>query len=130
MAAKKKTARGKLGAATNSGKIPAPESSDKQANAEFNAFLKADDIGKIGATAALTFTGECRIADSGFGEQLIAEVKLGREHFDWGITLNTPNHRMLYERFGDNPKRWRNKRASVVVKMSRQNRPYIAVARS
>ena len=107
--------------------IPTPNKNTS--SDDFNAFLKADDIGaKIGSTATLTLTGETRMADGNFGEQIICEVKLGRSVYDWGITIDSVNHRLLFDRFGKDPRKWRG-RVDVVVKMSRQNRPYVAVLR-
>lgn len=110
-----------------SGGIPTPNANTE--NSEFNAFLKADDIGKVGSEAKLVLTGETRVVDGNFGEQIVCEVKLGRETFDWGITVDSVNHRMLFDRFGNNPKKWKGV-VPVTVKMSRQNRPYVAVQRA
>lgn len=108
------------------GGIPAPSANAE--NSEFNAFLKASDIGKVGATASLLLTGETRVVDGNFGEQIVNEVKLGRTVYDWAITIDSVNHRMLFDRFGKDPKKWRGK-VAVEVKMSRQNREYIACQR-
>lgn len=114
--------------ARRGGGIPAP-SKDAGASPDFNPFLKATDIGDENDTAVLTFTGgDVRVVDGNFGEQIIVECKLNGSLYEWGITVDSVNHRMLFDKFGQNPKSWRGK-VPVQVKMSRQKRLYIAVQR-
>lgn len=123
--AKKKVAK----RSASGGGIPAPRKV-KNGESDFNPFLKAQNIGKkAGTTGALVLTGKARMADGDFGEQIICETKFGRDVFDWGITVDSPNHRMLFDRFGKDPKKWRGT-VNVVIKVSTQGRPYIAVMRS
>lgn len=123
--AKKKAAPKKR---TASGRLPTPAASEQ--SADFNAFLKAADIGNIGATAKLLLTGEVRGPQEGsFGEEIVVEVKHGRGVFDWSVKTDSVNYRMMFERFGANVAKWRGKSVPVIVKMSRQNNPYIAVER-
>jgi len=106
------------------GMLPTPEADGA---GEFNAFIKANDIGKLGAEATLTFTGESRLADGGFGEQLVCEVKYGRQVYDYAIKLSSPSYRILFERFGKDPAKWRG--AVKVTIKNFMNKDYIAVAR-
>ena len=106
------------------GEIPAPDASQ---NTDFNTFLKADDIGKLGAEASLVLTGETRIVDGAFGEQIVCEVKYGREVYDWPVKVNSPNHRLLFERFGAKMAKWRGP-VKVTIK-NFANKDYIAVQR-
>lgn len=104
--------------------LPEPEADGA---GEFNEFLKAKDIGKLGAEATLVFTGESRLADGGFGEQLVCEVKYGRKVYDYAIKLSSPSYRILFERFGKNPAKWRGS-VKVTIK-NFMNKDYVAVAR-
>lgn len=107
------------------GKLPKPETDGA---GEFNPFIKAQDIGKLGAEATLTFTGESRLADGGFGEQLVCEVKYGRQVYDYAIKLTSPSYRILFERFGADATKWRG--AVKVTIKNFMNKDYIAVARA
>jgi hypothetical protein len=111
--------------------IPKP-AHDDDSSGEFNTFLKVMNIGtgKPGAKATVLLTGETRMAESQFGEQIVCEVKLAGKLYDWGIKIDTPNHRMLYDRFGANPKKWRGKVEIVVNPPTRAGfRPYLSVAK-
>ena len=118
------TAMAKKTKAPKRGMLPTPEADGA---GEFNAFIKANDIGKLGAEATLTFTGESRLADGGFGEQLVCEVKYGRQVYDYAIKLSSPSYRILFERFGKDPAKWRG--AVKVTIKNFMNKDYIAVAR-
>lgn len=118
------TAVAKKAKAPKRGMLPTPEADGA---GEFNAFIKANDIGKLGAEATLTFTGESRLADGGFGEQLVCEVKYGRQVYDYAIKLSSPSYRILFERFGKDPAKWRG--AVKVTIKNFMNKDYIAVAR-
>ena len=111
----------------NAARIPGSARST-QSN-DYNPFLKAHDIGKLGATAKLTLTGEVRVTNGEYGEQIIAEVRLGRINYDWPIKLNSPNHRELEDTLGLNAAKWRNKVVAVEVK-EHMGRDYIAVQRA
>ena len=111
---------------TKKSTIPAP--SKDAGSDEFNPFLKVDHIGKLGDSETLHLTGHSRLATGDFGDQIVVEVKIGAALYDWGITLDSVNHRILFERFGKDADKWRGK-VIVFVKMSRQNRPYLAVKR-
>jgi len=120
----KKPAR-RTAPAQRRGGIPAPAQSDR--TSEYNPFIKAADIGGIDDTAVLTLTGKVRVGDSGFGEQMICEVKYNRETYDWGFKVNGANHRILFKRFGSNESKWRGA-VNVTIKEFNGN-PYIAADR-
>ncbi len=114
--------------ATRGGGIPAP-SKQAAGGTDFNPFLKTSDVGDVGDTGTITaLGGEARVVDGNFGEQLVIPVKFNGDRYDWGINIDSPNHRQLYDRFGKNPKNWKGKIA-VEVKLSRAKRPFIAVVR-
>ena len=113
----------------STGRIPA-STKNTTGQTDFNPFLKAANIGRgsIGERATLVLTGNVRVTDSDFGEQIVAEVKHGRSMFDWGVKMNTPNHRYLEENFGVETKRWKGKKVPVIVKEN-MGRLYIAIER-
>jgi hypothetical protein len=114
-------------AARRGNALPTP--ADSGTSSEYNPFLKAENIGETGDEATLTLTGApTRIVDGAYGEQIVCEVKFERKTYDWGINTDSPNYRMLFERFGKDSRKWRGA-VRVVVKDSRNNRPFIAVAR-
>lgn len=112
--------------AVNAGKIPR---SDDTGGGEFNPFLKARDVGKLGTKATLTLTGKVRISEGGqFGTQIIAGVKLNGSEYDWAVKLNTPNHRWLEENCGLNTKAWKGKKVRVII-LNNLGNDYVAVER-
>ena len=111
--------------ARQAGRIPG--ATNTQSN-DYNPFLNAAVIGGFGAKAKLTLTGNARMTDGQFGEQIVAEVRFGRATYDWGIKLNTPNHRWLEDNLGLNTARWKNKIVPVEIKEN-MGRDYIAIAR-
>jgi hypothetical protein len=108
-----------------SGGIPAPQKSDK--TSDYNPFLKASDIGDVDDAATLLLTGKVRVADSGFGEQMICEVRHNGTIYDWGFKIDGVNHRILFKRFGATENAWRGK-VNVTIKTFNGN-PYIAADR-
>lgn len=110
----------------SSGRIPG--SSREEAN-DYNPFLKSSHIGGLGAHAKLTLTGNVRVSDGNFGEQIIAEVRIGRVTYDWAIKMNSPNHRELEDTLGLNTARWKHKIVAVEVK-EHMGRDYIAIQRA
>jgi len=122
----KKTARTTTAPrATRGGRIPAP-SGDAQSS--FSPFLKAENIGDVGTRGTITLKGEPRVVDGDFGEQIVIPVRFKGTQYDWGVTIDSVNHRMLHDRFGANSKKWAGP-VKVTVKLSRQGRNYIAVER-
>lgn len=105
--------------------IPAPS---KDAPGAFNPFLKADHVGKReGSTATLKITGDTpRVVDGNYGEQILVPVNLNGTRYDWAITIDSVNHRIMFDRFGADPKRWTGS-VKVTVKVSRSGRNFIAV---
>lgn len=87
--------------------LPKPETAP-DTESDFNPFLNVADIGKKpGARASLTLTGTNRRLAGQYGPQVVCEVTLGKKTFDWGITINKPNYRILYERFGAKLPKWK-----------------------
>jgi len=95
---------------------------------DFNAFLKAEHIGRTGKTADLVLTGNARSSDSQFGQQIIAEIKYRGNLFDWAIKLNSPNHRLLEDLVGTETTKWRGKKVAITVREN-LGRDYIAIDR-
>lgn len=85
--------------------------------AKFSPFLAANDVGNVGDNATITFTGKTRFNSSQYGEQLIAECKLGQKVFDFGIKAGSKNHKAL--QFLGMPKRG----MSVVVEVQEWDNP-------
>lgn len=111
--------------------IPKPKHDDGGAG-DFPPFLKATHIGKVGSKAVAMLTGEAvRIVDGTFGKQMIVPVKVGKQVYDWSVTLDTPNHRELADRFGTNPKKWKGKKLTLTVNppIRKGYRPYVAISR-
>ncbi len=108
------------------GRIPGAAAS---ASNDYNPFLKSHHIGGLGATAKLTLTGNVRVSDGMYGEQILAEAKIGRDVYDWAIKLNSPNHRELEDSLGLNTAKWKNKLVAVEVK-EHMGRDYIAISKS
>lgn len=108
------------------GRIPGVS---REESNNYNPFLKAAHIGHVGATAKLTLTGNVRMSDGQFGEQIIVEVRLGRVTYDLAIKLNSPNHRELEDALGLQTARWKNKSIAVEVK-EHMGLDYIAIQRA
>lgn len=99
------------------------------APSSFQPFLKAEHIGKkVGSIGSLKIkpNSEPRMVDGNFGEQIVLPVILNGKQYDWAITVDSVNHRILFDRFGANPANWRGT-LRVETKMSRQNRLYVAL---
>lgn len=111
--------------ASRRGSVPPPSQSAQES--EYNPFIKASDIGDLDERAKLALTGKVRVADSGFGEQMICECRYDGKIYDWGFKVNGANHRILFKRFGKDERKWRGT-VNVTVKEFNGN-PYIAADR-
>jgi hypothetical protein len=111
------------------GRIPKADRDGQ--NTDYNPFLKAEHIarGKLGARAVLVLTGRARVVDGTYGEQIIAEVRHDGKLYDWGITLNRPNHRLLEDRAGVETDKWRGKKIPVTLREN-LGKVYIAIDRT
>lgn len=91
-------------------------------------FLKPNVIGrKIGARATLKIDGTgARVVDGNYGDQLIIDASIGGKSYAWGITIDSVNYRILFDRFGSNPKLWKGN-VKVFLKEAQSGRPYVAV---
>jgi len=105
-----------------------PSANREQQNSDYNPFLKSEHIGKVGKVAELVLTGSARAVDSQYGAQIVIEVKHRKSTFDWGIKLNSPNHRLLEDFVGTDTNKWRGKRINVTVREN-LGRDYIAIDR-
>lgn len=91
-------------------------------------FLKPNVIGrKVGARATLKIDGKsARVVDGNYGDQLIVDASIGGKSYAWGVTIDSVNYRILFDRFGANPKLWKGN-VKVFLKEAQSGRPYIAV---
>jgi hypothetical protein len=83
------------------GKLPKPARDESG----YSPFLKVEDLAKKGTTS-ITLQGGSRQAHSKFGEQIIVPIKLGNKKYDWAVNLTSGNYVRLYNRFGDDDKKW------------------------
>jgi hypothetical protein len=103
--------------------------SDSGGTGEYNPFLKVEHVGKrLGARATLVLTGAARVSDGTYGQQILAEVKIGSKLFDYAVKVNSMNHSILEQRVGDDTKRWKGKKLPVIVKEN-MGKLYVAIER-
>lgn len=104
---------------TKVGKLPEPTGGD------FDPFLKAEHIGKLGAKATLKIlSGPEETPNSEYSDLQMA-VEYKGQRYAMGLKLTTGNYPRLFRRFGDNPKNWKGK-IDVEVKHHMAN-DYVAV---
>jgi hypothetical protein len=101
-----------------SGKLPTPEGGD------FDPFLKAEVIGKLGTKATITVTGGPEEVESEFSDMQLP-VSFDGESYSMGLKVSGGNYARLFKRFGADPKKWRGK-VKVEVKHFKAN-DYVAV---
>lgn len=103
-------------------RIPKPKAA--AATDQFAPFLKVSHLGKA-KKGTIVLLGQARHQDGAFGPQIIVRVKhLGKE-YDLAFSVDSGNHRRLFDRFGANPKKWKG---SVKVGAKEFNKnPYVAV---
>jgi len=82
--------------------IPKPTKAAQ--NSAFNPFFRASMIGRPGTHATVQTTGKVREQSSQYGDQIIVEVIVKGTRYDWGIKVNSPNHRELFARLGKSAK--------------------------
>jgi len=104
---------------TKVGRLPQPEGGD------FDPFLKAEHIGKVGTRATIkVLGGPEETPDAEFSDmQLPVEFKGSK--YSLGLKVSGGNYGRLFKQFGDNPKNWKGK-VEVEVKHFKQN-DYVAV---
>jgi len=101
-------------------KLPSPTG-----GGDFDPFLKASDIGKLGAKAKITVLGgPVETPDSEFSDMQMPVSYKGKK-YSLGLKTSGGNYSRLYKRFGDNPKKWKGS-VSVEVKFFKKNN-YVAV---
>jgi len=110
---------------SSNGALPPP---DSEQSGDLPPFIKADDIGDVGDEATLTLLGaDVRIDDGNYGEQAIVPIKYRNRPYAWAIKTASPSYRMLHDRFGSNPKRWKGPVAVQIKEWL--GKAYIAVER-
>jgi hypothetical protein len=113
-------------ATSGSGRIP---SANRDGGGDFNPFLRADVIGRaVGNTAIATLTGQARVVDGQFGTQIMAEVRIAGDLYDWPVKLDSANHAILEDVAGTDPAKWRGKKITLTVK-EYMGKHYVAAAR-
>lgn len=112
-----KPSRGKI--QPRGGLLPEPQS-----GGDFDPFLKASDIGKLGTTATITITGGPEESESEFSDATMPVRFKGRD-YALGIKWEGGNYARLFKRFGANPKKWKG---TVKVEVKRfKKKDYVAV---
>lgn len=103
---------------------PAPATQES----EFNAFLKAEHIGKLGTIASLVLTGFNRRHPKGtYGPEIIVEaVDSNGVAYDFSMREGSPNHRKLFRAFGDDERKWKGAIA-VKVQLSANKREFVSI---
>jgi hypothetical protein len=101
------------------GALPQPE-----AGGDFDPFLKASDIGKLGATGSIQVCGAPEESESEFSDATMP-VRFRGHDYALGIKWSGGNYARLFKKFGANPKKWKG---SVKVEIKRfKKRDYVAV---
>lgn len=96
--------RGTIKKEKNAMAIPAPELDTGKS--ELPPFLKPNHLNKKGRTKIIV-TGNVRESSGTFGAQLNLDVKMGTKAYTLSVKLNSPNHRLLFARFGKNENKWK-----------------------
>lgn len=103
----------------STGGLPEPGS-----GGDFDPFLKAEDIGKLGKTATIMVLGAPVETESEFSDAVMP-VKFKGKEYALGIKWDGGNYSRLYKRFGKNEKKWKGQ-VKVEVKHFKKN-DYVAV---
>ena len=100
-------------------RLPTPE-----AGGDFDPFLNAGVIGKVGAKATITICGLPEVRETEFSDLQIP-VKFKNKKYSWGMKFSSGNYSRMFQRFGDNVKKWKGA-VKVEVKHFKKN-DYVAV---
>jgi hypothetical protein len=100
--------------------LPKPETS----GGDFDPFLKASDIGKVGSTGKIVVLGPPEPSESEFSDMTMP-VKFKATKYAMGLKTSGGNYSRLFKRFGANPKKWHGA-VSVEIKVY-MKKPYVAV---
>jgi hypothetical protein len=100
--------------------LPKPQN----AGGDFDPFLGAKIIGKLGATGTINVLGAPEESESEFSDMTMP-VSFKGSRYAMGLKVSGGNYARLYKRFGANPKKWRGK-VKVEVKHFKKN-DYVAV---
>lgn len=105
---------GRSSASSRGGKLPKPEGGD------FDPFLKAEVIGKLGTRAKITVLGPPEMTpDSEFSDMQMP-VSFKGERYAMGLKVASGNYARLYKRFGENEKKWKGS-VNVEIKHFKKN---------
>lgn len=107
-------------AKTKVGRLPEPTG-----GGDFDPFLKAEHIGKLGAKAKIKILGgPVETPDSEYSD-LQLPVSYKGSKYSLGLKVSGGNYNRLFKQFGDNPKKWHGT-VEVEVKHFKAN-DYVAV---
>lgn len=99
--------------------LPEPES-----GGDFDPFLKAEDVGKLGSKAKITVLGPPIETESEFSDMTLP-IKYKTQQYAMGLKTSGANYRILYKRFGKSPKKWKGI-VNIEIKHFKKN-DYVAV---
>lgn len=103
----------------NSGGLPEPSS-----GGDFDPFLKAADVGKLGTRAKIEIMGAPVEQESEFSDAIMP-VRFKKNDYAFGIKWDGGNYARLYKRFGASEKKWKG---TVTIEIKRfKKRDYVAV---
>jgi hypothetical protein len=106
------------GGSSRAGKLPPPEGGD------FDPFLKAEDIGKLGSRATIEVMSAPEEVDSEFSDMQM-QVRYKKVLYSMGLKTASGNYARLYKHFGNKPSKWHGK-IEVEIKHHKAN-DYVAV---
>ena len=98
--------------------LPEPQGGD------FDPFLKAEDVGKLGTKGKITIIGPPEESSGEFSD-LNLPVKYRGENYMLGLKFSGGSYARLFKRFGSNPKKWKGT-VAIEVKHFKKN-DYVAV---
>ena len=111
-----------------------PSASKKKASAapgrlQFSEFLRSEHIGKVGDTTTLKLSGFNRRKPNGtFGPEIVMDVADKSGHkYDFSIREGSPNHRMMFDAFGDDERTWKGSIQVEVIENERSGRAFVAI---
>jgi hypothetical protein len=105
---------------TKAGRLPEPTG-----GGDFDPFLKAEHIGKVGTRAKIKIVGAPEeTPDSEYSDMQVPVTYKGTR-YALGLKVSGGNYGRLFKMFGDNPKKWHGT-VDVEVKHFKAN-DYVAV---
>jgi len=107
-------------AKTKAGRLPEPTG-----GGDFDPFLKAGDIGKLGTKAKIKILGGPEETPDSEYSDMQLPVSFKGKRYALGLKVAGGNYGRLFKLFGDNPKKWHGT-VEVEVKHFKAN-DYVAV---